>query len=137
MDLRTGAMIGNQLYHTPGSKGGYCSTSSSSSFLGCGIARFLSLRPASRSVRVASRSHVRVASRSQGTNFETKIFNFRCFLALSTETSFTTTHYYPKYDFWALQFFCGRIPLNWYNLGARKCSFVVRPHSHGLALLNY
>ena len=30
--------------------------------------------------RVASRSHVRVASRSQGRNFETKIFNFRwCF----------------------------------------------------------
>ena len=31
-------------------------------------------------LRVASRSHVRVASRSQGRNFETKIFNFRwCF----------------------------------------------------------
>ena len=50
------------------------------------------------SSRVASRSHVRVASRSQGTNFETKIFNFRCFLALLTKTSFTTPHYYPKYE---------------------------------------
>ena len=31
------------------------------------------------SSRVASRSHVRVTSRSQGKNFETKIFIFRCF----------------------------------------------------------
>ena len=88
-------------------------------FLGCGRARLLSFRPASRSVQVASRSvrvalrsdrglprgpcgclevragclevsswvasrsHVRVASRSQGTNFETKIFNFRCFFGPS------------------------------------------------------
>ena len=29
-------------------------------FLGCGIARFLSLRPASRSIRVASRSYRRL-----------------------------------------------------------------------------
>ena len=65
-----------------------------------------SLRPASRSVRVASRSlsglplgpcagclevlsrdalrsHVQVASRSQGTKFGTKIFNFRCFFGPS------------------------------------------------------
>ena len=56
-------------------------------------------------LRVASRSHVQVASRSQGTNFETKIFNFRCFLALPTETSFTTPHYYPKYEVWALEIF--------------------------------
>ena len=41
---------------------------------------------------------MQVASRSQGTNFETKIFNYRCFLALPTETSFTTPHYYPKQD---------------------------------------
>ena len=33
-------------------------------------------------VRVASRSHVRVASRSQGTNFATKIFNFGGFDAV-------------------------------------------------------
>ena len=39
-------------------------------------------RVASRSVQVASRSHVSVAWRSQGANFGTKIFNFRCFLAL-------------------------------------------------------
>ena len=35
------------------------------------------------SSRVASRSHVRVASRSQGTNFETKIFNSRWFFGPS------------------------------------------------------
>ena len=44
-------------------------------------------------------------SRSQGTNFETKIFNFRCFLALLTEASFTTPHYYPKYEVWAIENF--------------------------------
>ena len=42
---------------------------------------------------VASRSQVQV-----GNNFETKIFVFRCFLALPTKMSFTTPHYYPKYD---------------------------------------
>ena len=63
------------------------------------------------SSQVASRSHVRVASRSQGTNFGTKIFNFRCFLALPTKMSFTTPHHYPKYEVWAIEFFCGRIPL--------------------------
>ena len=46
--------------------------------------------------QVASRSHVRPASRSQETTFETKIFNFRCFFALPIESSFTTPHYYPK-----------------------------------------
>merc|ERR1712004_773057 len=46
-----------------------------------------------------------VASSSQGTNFETKIFNFRWFLALPTETSFTTPHYYPKYEVWAIEIF--------------------------------
>ena len=51
------------------------------------------------SSRVASRSHVRVTSRSQGKNFETKIFNLTCFLALQTETSFTTTHYCPNMRF--------------------------------------
>ena len=48
-------------------------------------------------------SHVRVASRSQGINFETKIFSFRCFLALMTESSHTTSHYYPKYEVWAVE----------------------------------
>ena len=47
----------------------------------------------------------RVASRSQGTKFETKVFNFRCFLALPTETSFTAPHYYPKYEVWAIEVF--------------------------------
>ena len=74
-------------------------------FLGCGVAPFLSSRPALRSMRVASRSDVRVASWSQGKNFETKIFNFRCFLALTTKTSFTTPHYYPKYEVWAIDNF--------------------------------
>ena len=56
------------------------------------------------SSRVASKSHVRVASRSQGTNFETKIFSYnRCFWALPTETSFTTPHYLPKYEVWAIE----------------------------------
>ena len=51
--------------------------------------------------------------RSQGTNFETKIFNLGGFLALPTEMSFTTPHYYPKYEVWAIEsFFCGRIPLS-------------------------
>ena len=98
-------------------------------FLGRGIARFLFLWPVSRSVRVASRSDRRLPrgliagclevscagrldSRSQGTNFETKRFNFRCFFALPTEMSFTTSHYYPKYEVWAVEFFCGRIPLS-------------------------
>ena len=60
--------------------------------MGCGKAHFGRKKPASRSVwvamrsvRVASRSHVRVASRSQGTNFETKIFNFRCFFGPSDQ----------------------------------------------------
>ena len=29
-------------------------------------------------------------------------------LALPTKTSFSTPHYYPKYEVWALTFFCGR-----------------------------
>ena len=37
------------------------------------------------SSRVASRSHVRVTSRSQGKNFETKIFIFRCFFGPSDQ----------------------------------------------------
>ena len=27
------------------------------------------------------------------------------FLALPTETNFTTPHYYPKYEVWAIEFF--------------------------------
>ena len=65
----------------------------------------LLLRVVSSSVWVASSSYVLVASRSQGTNFETKIFNLGVFLALLTETSFTTPHYYPKYVVWAIEFF--------------------------------
>ena len=44
------------------------------------------------------------------TNSETKIFYFSCFLALRTETSCTHPKYYPKYEVWAIEFFCGRIP---------------------------
>ena len=31
--------------------------------------------------------------------------NDRGFLALPTETSFTTPHYYPQYEVWAIEFF--------------------------------
>ena len=44
-----------------------------------------------------------VASRSQGTNFETKIFNFRWVFGPPTEMSLTTPHYYPKYEVWAIK----------------------------------
>ena len=37
--------------------------------------------------------------------YETKIFNFRWFLALLTETSFTTPNYYPKYEVWRQKIF--------------------------------
>ena len=110
-------MIGKELYHTPGGKAGYRSTSSSS-FVSWGVVQLVfyhcTLLPASRPVWVALRSHARVASRSQGTNFETKIFNFRCFLALPTETSFSTPHYYPKYEVWAIEIFLWQDPINLY-----------------------
>ena len=32
-------------------------------------------------------------------------------MALPTDTSFSTPHYYPKYEVWLQKFFCGRIPL--------------------------
>ena len=60
-----------------------------------------------RSVWVASRSHAgclevlsQVASRS---------------------LSFTAPHSYPKYEVWAIEFFCGRIPLT----QARKHTFLL------------
>ena len=62
--------------------------------------------------RVASRYHVRVASRSQGTNFETKISILGVFLALPTETSFTTPHSYPKCEVWAIETFLLYDPFN-------------------------
>ena len=33
------------------------------------------------------------------------------FLALPTKTSFTTSQNYPKYEVWAIEILCGRIPL--------------------------
>ena len=33
-------------------------------------------------------------------------------MALPTKMSFTTPHYYPKYEVCAIDFFCGRIPLS-------------------------
>ena len=54
---------------------------------------------------VASRFHVRDTSWSQGTNFETKVVNFRWDLAPPTKTSFTTPHYYPKDEVWAIEIF--------------------------------
>ena len=72
-------------------------------------------RVASRSVQVASRSHVRVASRSQGTNFETKCFNFRCFfLALPTYTSLETNQKPSKIE----------------NFGLKVCSLGPRGDPH-------
>ena len=63
---------------------------------------------------------MRVASRSQGTNFETKIVNFRWFLALLTETSFITPHYYPKYEVWAIEIFLWYDPFN-VEINASAC----------------
>ena len=65
----------------------------------------LLLRVVSSSVWVALSSYVRVALRSQETNFETKIFSLGVFLALPTETSFNTPHYCPKYEVWAIENF--------------------------------
>ena len=46
---------------------------------------------------------MRVASRSQGTTLRAKVSILGVFLALPTETSSTTTHYYPKYEVWAIE----------------------------------
>ena len=75
------------------------------------IARFLSLRPASWSVRVPSKSHVWVASRSQGTNVETKIFSFGCFFGPSDQNELHHTPLLSK--IWGLgdTIFCVRIPI--------------------------
>ena len=114
-------MIGNKLCHTPGRKGGGA-CGAISSFASWGVVQLVSYhRGLPRGPwglprgliagclevqsRVASRSHVQVASRYQGTNFETKIFNFMCFLALKTKTTFTTPHYYPKYEVLAIEIF--------------------------------
>ena len=40
------------------------------------------------------------------------IVNFRCFQTPPTETSYTTPHYHPKYQVWAIDFLCEE-PLNW------------------------
>ena len=65
------------------------------------------------SSRVASRSHLRVASRFKGTNLKTKIVNSMCFFGPSdrNELYHTPFHYYPKYEVWAIENFGGRIPL--------------------------
>ena len=88
-------------------------------FLGCGRARLLSLRPASRSVRVASRSdqglpqgliagclEVSCAGLPRGPREQTLRPKFSIlggFLALPTETSFTTSVYYSKYEVSAIE----------------------------------
>ena len=58
-------------------------------------------RPASRSMWVASGC--------QGTNFETKIFNFRWCFGPFDRNELYQPHYYPKYEVWAIEFFCARI----------------------------
>ena len=75
--------------------------------------------------RVLTRSHLRVALRSQGTNFETKIFIFRCFLAPLTEPALPHPITIQNMRF---RFFCVRIPLstikiqlqNLYQISASK-----------------
>ena len=59
----------------------------------------------SRTGRVASRSHVRVASKSQGQTMGPKFSIFGVFLALLAKTSFTTPHFYPKYELWTIEVF--------------------------------
>ena len=80
-------------------------------FLGCGIARFLSLQPASRSVRVASRSHRGLPRGPREQTLRPKWSILGVFLALPTKTSFTTSQNYPKYEVWEIEILCGRIPL--------------------------
>ena len=82
---------------------------------------YSSLRPTSRSMRVASRIHCGspqglMCGSPRGPREQTLRLKFSIlggFLALPTKTSFTKPHYYPKYEVWAIEiFFCGRIPLS-------------------------
>ena len=76
--------------------------------------------PASRSVQVALRSDRELPRGPCGLprglmcrsprgpreqNLRPKFSNFGGFLALPTEMSFTTPHYYPKYGVWAIEHF--------------------------------
>ena len=62
-------------------------------------------RVASRSVRVASRSHRGLPRGLREQTLRPKFSILGVFLALPTETSFTTPHYYPKYEVRAIEFF--------------------------------
>ena len=76
------------------------------------------------------------ASRSQGTNFVTKIVNFRCFLPPATKTSFTTPLYYLKYEVWEIKVFCGKIPLNTATRGAATTIHALSKSTSARALHN-
>ena len=68
-------------------------------------------RVASRSVRVASRSHRGLPRGLREQTLRPKWSILGVFLALPTKTSFTTSQNYPKYEVWAIEILCGRIPL--------------------------
>ena len=76
------------------------------------------------------------ASRSQGTNFVTKIFNFRCFLPPATKRSYTTPLYYPKWGLGDKRFFCGKIPLNTATRGAATTIHALSKSTSARALHN-
>ena len=76
------------------------------------------------------------ASRSQGTNFVTKIFNFRCFLPPATKTSFSTRLYYQKYEVWEIKVFLGKIPLNTATRGAATTIHALSKSTSARALHN-
>ena len=72
----------------------------------------------------------------KGTNFVTKIFNFRCFLPPATKTSFTTPLYYLKYEVWEIKVFCGKIPLNTATRGAATTIHALSKSTSARALHN-
>ena len=59
----------------------------------------------SRTGRVALRSHRGLPRGHRDQPLRRKFSILGGFLALPSETSFTTPHYYPKYEVWAIEFF--------------------------------
>ena len=60
--------------------------------------------------------------RSLGKNFETKMFKFRIFYAPPNKTSYTTPHYYPKYENQAIENFLVEDPFKMKMLKFQICS---------------
>ena len=89
--------------------------------MGCGEARFgrkgqKTLKIENFGLKVCSLGsrgdpHIRARDPREKT-LRPKFSILGVFLALLTEMSFTTPHYYPKYEVWAIEIFCGRIPLS-------------------------